>query len=291
MDTQQLKAFVTVARLGSFSQAGEHLYLTQPAISKRIVKLEQQLNVRLFDRIGRHVNLTDAGFVLLPKAQHILATLDDTSRELSNLSGRVEGHLRIATSHHIGLHRLPPYLREYQQRYPKVKLDIQFAESEIIYQGLLEGLWEIGIITLSPQPHQQLQQQLLWQDDMHFVCAPNHPLATVKSVSLKSLGHYPALLSKPGTFTRELLNQRFDQADIELRVATSTNNLDTLRMLVSTGMGWSLLPHTLLNEDITTITTDSSTIVRHLGCVRHTQRSLSNAAQQLMSLLQTQATY
>ena len=244
--------------------------------------------MRLFDRIGRHVNLTDAGFVLLPKAQYILATLDDTSRELSNLSGRVEGQLRIATSHHIGLHRLPPYLREYQQAYPKVKLDIQFAESEIIYQGLLEGLWEIGIITLSPQPHQQLQQQRIWQDDMHFVCAPNHPLAAAKSVSLENLGQYPALLSKPGTFTRELLTQRFDQAHIDLQVATSTNNLDTLRMLVSTGMGWSLLPHTLRNQDIVTIAADTPTIVRHLGCVSHQQRSLSNAAQQLMTLLQTQ---
>ncbi|HBD23597.1 MAG TPA: LysR family transcriptional regulator [Oceanospirillaceae bacterium] len=287
MDTQQLQAFVTVARLGSFSQAAEQLYLTQPAISKRIDKLEQQLNARLFDRIGRHIHLTDAGMVLLPKAQHILATLEDTSRELSNLSGRVEGELRIATSHHIGLHRLPPYLRAYQQAFPKVKLDIQFAESEVIYQGVLEGLWEIGIITLSPQPHKQLQQEVVWQDEMHFVCSPSHPLAIAQNVCLQDLGNYDALLSKPGTFTRELLNQRFDQAKVDLPVATSTNNLDTLRMLASTGMGWSLLPHTLLNNDITAIASNIPTIVRQLGCVSHKQRSLSNPAQQLMSLIQT----
>lgn len=287
MDTQQLQAFVTVARLGSFSQAAEQLYLTQPAISKRIDKLEQQLNARLFDRIGRNVNLTDAGMVLLPKAKHILATLEDTSRELSNLSGRVEGELRIATSHHIGLHRLPPFLRAYQQAFPKVKLDIQFAESEVIYQGVLEGLWEIGIITLSPHPHIQLQQEVVWEDEMHFVCSPSHPLAIANNVSLQDLGNYNALLSKPGTFTRELLSQRFDQAKVDLPVATSTNNLDTLRMLASTGMGWSLLPHTLLNNDITAIAGNIPTIVRHLGCVSHKQRSLSNPAQQLMHLLQT----
>ncbi|MCP4788701.1 MAG: LysR family transcriptional regulator [Gammaproteobacteria bacterium] len=287
MDTQQLQAFVTVARLGSFSQAAEQLYLTQPAISKRIDKLEQQLTTRLFDRIGRHINLTDAGLVLLPRAQHILATLDDTARELNNLSGKVTGQLRIATSHHIGLHRLPPHLRAFQQHFPQVKLDIQFAESEKIHQGLLEGLWEIGIVTLNPRPHPKLQQQKIWQDAMHFVCAPHHPLAQSDTMSLASLSDYPALLSKPGTFTRELLTQRFDDAHIELQVATSTNNLDTLRMLVSTGMGWSLLPHTLLDQDILSIATNTPTIERNLGCVWHHQRSLSNAAQHFMTHLQT----
>jgi DNA-binding transcriptional LysR family regulator len=286
MDTQQLQAFVTVARLGSFSRAAEQLFLTQPAISKRIDKLEQQLNVRLFDRIGRHVNLTDAGIVLLPKANSILAILDDTSREIINLAGRVTGQLRIATSHHISLHRLPPHLRAYQQKYPQVKLDIQFAESEVIHQGLLEGLWEIGIITLNPHPHAKLEEKVIWQDTMHFVCAPHHPLATSKNVSLHSLSNYPALLSKPGTFTRELLSQRFDAANIELQVATSTNNLDTLRMLVSTGMGWSLLPHSLLNAELQSFSTDTPTIMRKLGCVWHHQRSLSNAAQQFINRLQ-----
>ena len=122
---------------------------------------------------------------------------------------------------------------------------------------------------------------------MHFVCSPSHPLAIANNVSLQDLGHYDALLSKPGTFTRELLSQRFDQAKVDLPVATSTNNLDTLRMLASTGMGWSLLPHTLLNNEITAIESAIPTIVRHLGCVSHKQRSLSNPAQQLMILLQT----
>lgn len=285
MDTQQLQAFVTVARLGSFSKAADELFLTQPAISKRIDKLEQLLNVRLFDRIGRQVELTAAGSLLLPQAKHILITLDDTSRQLSNLSGAVAGSLRIATSHHISLHRLPPYLRQFQQQYPQVDLDIQFAESEIIYQGLMEGFWELGIITLSPDPHSQLQQQLVWQDDMRFVAAPDHALAKLERVTLEQLSEYPALLSKPGTFTRELLNQRFDEATIDLQVGSSTNNLDTLRMLVSTGMGWSLLPSTLLDNTIQQLAISTAPITRQLGCVWHQQRSLSNAAQQFMNLL------
>ncbi|WP_163014523.1 LysR family transcriptional regulator, partial [Pseudomonas viridiflava] len=106
-----LNAFIAIAEIGSFSGAGERLHLTQPAISKRIAGLEQQLNVRLFDRLGREVSLTEAGRALLPRAYQILNVLDDTRRDLTNLTGEISGRLTLATSHHIGLHRLPPVLR------------------------------------------------------------------------------------------------------------------------------------------------------------------------------------
>ena len=108
MDLASLNAFIAIAETGSFSLAGERLFLTQPAISKRIAGLEQQLKVRLFDRLGRVVSLTEAGRALLPRAYQILGVLDDTRRALTNLNGEISGRLTLATSHHIGLHRLPP---------------------------------------------------------------------------------------------------------------------------------------------------------------------------------------
>lgn len=111
MDLANLNAFIAIAETGSFSEAGERLHLTQPAVSKRIAGLEQQLGVRLFDRLGREIGLTQAGRALLPRAYQILNVLDDTRRALTNLSGEVSGRLTLATSHHIGLHRLPALLR------------------------------------------------------------------------------------------------------------------------------------------------------------------------------------
>ena len=111
MDLNSLNTFIAIAETGSFSEAGERLHLTQPAVSKRIAALEQQLNARLFDRVGREVNLTEAGRALLPRAYQLLNVLDDTRRALNNLTGEVSGRLVLATSHHIGLHRLPPLLR------------------------------------------------------------------------------------------------------------------------------------------------------------------------------------
>ena len=105
MDLNSLNTFIAIAETGSFSEAGERLHLTQPAVSKRIAALEQQLNARLFDRVGREVNLTEAGRALLPRAYQLLNVLDDTRRALNNLTGEVSGRLVLATSHHIGLHR------------------------------------------------------------------------------------------------------------------------------------------------------------------------------------------
>ncbi len=153
MDLANLNAFIAIAETGSFSGAGERLHLTQPAISKRIAGLEQQLKVRLFDRLGREVGLTEAGRALLPRAYQILNVLDDTRRALTNLTGEVSGRLTLATSHHIGLHRLPPLLREFTRRYPQVALDIQFLDSEVAYEEILHGRAELAVITLAPEPH------------------------------------------------------------------------------------------------------------------------------------------
>lgn len=285
MDSLALKAFMAVAEQGSFSRAADKLFLTQPAVSKRIVKLEGQLKTRLFDRIGRNVSLTVAGQHLLPKAKVILEAMEDTADELTNLSGRVGGQLRIATSHHISLHRLPAPLRRFIELYPQVELDIQFAESEVIYEGLLQGHWQLGLITLNPEPHPQLEQQAIWQDKMQFVAAPDHTLSQQTSVDLSQLSSFPALLSKTNTFTRGIVEESFAHQQLALKVAMSTNNLDTIRMMVSIGMGWSILPETLINQDIKVINTVSKPIIRQLGCALHQQRSLSNAAKAFLELL------
>ena len=148
MDIASLHAFVAIADSGSFSLAADCLRLTQPAVSKRVAALETELNVRLFDRLGRAVRLTEAGTVLLPRARRILAEVDDSRRALRNLSGSVVGPLILATSHHIGLHRLPPVLRAFTTQYPRVRLDMRFMDSEIACAAVLRGEVELAIVTL-----------------------------------------------------------------------------------------------------------------------------------------------
>jgi DNA-binding transcriptional LysR family regulator len=290
MDFANLKAFTSVAEHGSFSAASEMLYLTQPAISKRIAALEQELDVELFDRIGRHVTLTEAGKALLPRAQKILLEVEDSRRAIKNLSEEVSGLLSIGTSHHIGLHRLPPVLRAFTRDYPEVELDIHFMDSEEACRAVEHGELEMGIVTLPLQRSAKLKTRLIWPDPMSVIVGKAHPLYKSKQLSLKQLAEHKAVLPARGTFTREIIEQAFDQQNIEVNISLSSNYLETIKMLVSVGLGWSVLPDSMLDKDIRAIPTQGLKLKRELGIVTHSARTLSNAAQVMQHILQSHIT-
>lgn len=285
MDIANLRAFVEVAEAGSFSIAAAQLHLTQPAISKRLAALETSFGARLFDRIGRSIKLTEAGRALLPRARRILSEVEDSRRALSNLSGDVSGNLRLATSHHIGLHRLPPTLRAFVQRYPAVNLDLHFMDSEAACHSVETGDLELAIVTLPPEDRARLECNKVWDDPLVVVCAPDHPLTSQRRVQISDLANYPAILPASSTYTRQIAERVFHDAGVQLRCSLSTNYLETIKMLVSVGLGWSLLPRTLLDTQVIEIPVQGLRLARTLGVVRHRERTLSNAGEALIKLL------
>ena len=237
MDTAGLRTFITAAELESFSHAADQLYLTQPAVSKRVAALEEELGAPLFDRIGRRVTLTEAGRELLPRAKTILNEIEDSRRLISNFSGTVAGRLSIGTSHHIGLHRLPPILRSYSKQYPDVELDLHFMDSEAACRAVLSGDLELGIVTLPPDPIEDLETEVIWPDPLSIVVNKNHPLTSKKDTELIDLTDVPAILPAHGTYTRELLEQAFDSQGLALYASMASSYLETLKMMVSVGLG------------------------------------------------------
>ena len=290
MDIASLHAFVTIADSGSFSLAADRLHLTQPAVSKRVATLETELNVRLFDRLGRAVRLTEAGTVLLPRARRILAEVDDSRRALRNLSGSVVGPLILATSHHIGLHRLPPVLRAFTTQYPRVRLDMRFMDSEIACAAVLRGEVELAIVTLPPKVEPPLESLRLWHDPLAVVAARTHPLAQLATVAPRQLAEHSAILPSEATFTRRILEDELARPGVEIPVAFATNYLETIKMMVAVGLGWSVLPRTMLDGELMELPIVGLRLERTLGVVRHTGHTLSNAARALLTILHDQST-
>lgn len=286
MDIQALSAFIAVSDSQSFSRAAEQLFITQPAVSKRISALENQLNTRLFDRIGKTVQLTEAGRALLPSAQRILAELEESRRAIGNLNQRVDGTLKLATSHHIGLHRLPPVLREFTTLYPEVDLDIRFMDSEEACSSVLKGEVELAIATLPEQDWQHLISQTIWHDPLDIVISAQHPAARQLNLSIDTLRSLPAILPARNTFTRVLLEQALGLNEQNLNIAMETNYLETIKMMVSIGLGWSVLPVSMLSADISRLDIQGVEFERLLGVVSHQHRTLSNAARMMMGLLE-----
>jgi DNA-binding transcriptional LysR family regulator len=288
MDTQHLQAFVAIAETGSFSAAAERMHLTQPAISKRIALLEEQLKAPLFDRIGRQIALTQAGQLLLGKAKLILGEVLATQQAIADLRGDIQGKLSIATSHHIGLHYLPPYLKSFSQRYPQVKLDLHFLDSEQAYQEILQGKFDLAIITLALEQDPRINCHTLWHDKLQFVAAPNHPLAQQQKLTLADLSPHQAIMPDTNTYTTRLIKTLFDTEGQTLEITMATNHLDTIKMMLSIGLGWGVLPSNLIDKQLSVLNVKQPPIKRPLGYIHHQQRSLNNAARAFLELLKSE---
>jgi DNA-binding transcriptional LysR family regulator len=290
MDVANLQAFVSVAGQGSFSLAAAALFLTQPAVSKRVGALEAELKTRLFDRIGRTVQLTEAGRLLLPRAQRILRELEDSRRAIASLSDEVAGVLAVGTSHHIGLHHLPPVLRSFTAEHGAVELDLRFMDSEAACRAVEQGELELAVVTLPPEPSGRLETIALWPDPLHLVAAADHPLASRSRLAMADLAAWPAILPAASTFTRQIAERAFAPFGLALKTGLSSNYLETIRMLVSVGLGWSILPATLLDSQVIALPLPGGLhLQRTLGVVHHRERSQSNAARAFMAHLRRYA--
>jgi DNA-binding transcriptional LysR family regulator len=268
MDIAALQAFLAIAETGSFSRAAERIYLTQPAISKRIALLERELGATLFDRVGRRVQLTPAGQALAARARELLKDFEDVRRVITNLAGTIGGELRLAMSHHVGLHRLPPALKRFHDTHPDVRLDLRFMDSEQACQAVAQGELEVAIVTLPPQKNPILRSEQIWDDPLDFVVGHEHPLARESNI------------------TREVILSALGAMRNRVQVGMATNYLEVLKMLAAIGLGWSALPRTMIDANLAVIQIGKIKIGRRLGIVTHAGRTLSNAAQAMIQIVQ-----
>jgi DNA-binding transcriptional LysR family regulator len=197
----------------------------------------------------------------------------------------VSGTLRFATSHHIGLHRLPPALKQFVRRYPQVRLEIRFMDSEQACHAVELGDLELAIVTLPPSPTPVLQVDTVWDDPLTVVVAADHPLAVGPPPTLGELAALPAVLPAPNTYTRQIPEQAFARLRLNLNVALSINYLETIKMLVSVGIGWGVLPVSMVDRQTPALSFPDLDLKRRLGAVCHRDRTLSNAARTLHDML------
>lgn len=285
MQISQLNAFLAVAELGSFSQAAERLHITQPAVSKRIRQLETHVKASLFDRIGKQNILTPNGRAFKPHAERILQELKTFRSGLSHQQEAPSGVLTLATSHHIGLHRLPPVLRQFKMRYPRVDLDLHFMDSEDACAAVVANEIEMAVVTLPEQADDRLNCEAVWVDRLVVVLAPDHELAGQDELGVDSLLEYAAILPSDGTFTRRIINQLFTDSLDHLKIILETNYLETIKVMASANLGWSILPHSMVDSSLAWCRLENAAPERPLGIVTRQQRTLSLNSQTMIELL------
>jgi len=285
MQISQITAFLAVAELQSFSHAAEQLHITQPAVSKRIRQLEDNLKTRLFDRIGKKSIPTPSGLALMPHAERILLEIKTYKAGLAHTQDKPSGILSLATSHHVGLHRLPQILRNFKIEYPEVDLDLHFMDSEDACVAIANNELELAIVTLPEIDDERLILEPVWLDLLQIVLAPDHPLSSLSHIQSDQLLEFPAILPSTGTFTRKIINNYFSASKDPLKIILETNYLETIKVMVSANLGWSMLPMSMLDNSVIGKPLSDLEIKRSLGIVTGSNRTLSPSSSAMISTL------
>ena len=210
MTLDQLRIFLAVAEHMHFSRAAEELYITQPAVSAAIQNLEEQYGVKLFHRIARHIEITEAGKLLQGEAQKILDQVNLTERGLRELNNLQQGELKLGSSLTIGNYWLPEKISQFHRQYPGISVDCTLANTEEICAGTATGQFDLGLVEGEVQPALKsvLEEEIIGSDRLQIVVGKSHPWFERTEVTLTELYTTTWVMRESGSGTQ----QRFEQA-------------------------------------------------------------------------------
>jgi LysR family hydrogen peroxide-inducible transcriptional activator len=241
MELHQLRYFVSVAETGSFSRGAERCGITQPSLSQQILKLESELGQRLFDRLGRTVQMTPSGRILLPRAQRILAEVNSASNAVQQDVVQGKGMLTIGAIPTIAPFLLPEALSELRKRFPEAGLHITEDTTDRLVQKLVRA--EIDCAIMSPPVEEDhLVCESLFVEELFAILPPMHPLAQSGDLKLSMLQGQDAIVLQPMHCLSAQIDAFCKAEGIARNVTCSTSQLTTLYNLVALGMGLSLVP-------------------------------------------------
>ncbi|WP_249064780.1 LysR substrate-binding domain-containing protein [Argonema antarcticum] len=300
MTLDQLRVFLAVAEHLHFTRAAETLYITQPAVSAAIQNLEEEYGIKLFHRIGRHIEITEAGKLLQVEAQKILDQVTLTERGLRELNNLQRGELKLGSSLTIGNYWLPNKLGEFQRRYPKISVNCTLANTEDICVGTATGQFDLGLVegVVSPSLKSTLEQEIVGSDRLVIVVGKSHPWFERVEISLTELTTTDWVMRESGSGTQ----QRFEEALQNWGIALSQLNIililnsgEMVKAVVENGVGATAISELMVEKELqldtlrtVEVIDNSSTILeicRPFLKLKHRQRFQTRLSQTFESLL------
>lgn len=278
MELYQLAYFVEVARQHNFTRAAERLHLAQPALSQQIQKLEAELGAELFVRGRRQTLLSAAGEAFYPRAQALLALADSAKQTVAEVAQLRRGRLVIATIPTLSACWLPPVIQLFRRAYPHVELMLREETSSGVAELVDQAVAELGFLQL-PVTGEQFQVKALITEPFLVLLRRDHRLAGRKSLNLADLAGEPFVFYKGQVRAVTLAACR--AAGFEPRIACESSELETVRALVTAGLGVALLPRLALPESLKQLAAlpiRGPRLTRQLGMITRRDRVWSAAA-------------
>lgn len=285
MDIRQLEYFQTVAKLRSITKAAQQLYVSQPTITIAVQKLEQELGIALFDRNQKQFTLTKEGNLFLDRVSDVLLRLQNAVSEINEHKSLQKGYLRIGIPPMIGSCIFPEIIAGFTDTYPHLKLDIFEDGSLSIRQSIKQEDLDISIINLMNISDEFLTIPLSRQE--FVVCLhKTHPLATQKSINMQQLHDEKFILFNESTCNRQLIMQECLNNDFIPKVILSTNQIATMKSLVSRNLGICFLTKSVIENapEIVTVPLKHNLFLE-FGLTWKKEKTLSTAAKAFIEFI------
>lgn len=292
MHIETLKVFCDLVELQSFSLAAERNFVTQSAVSQQIKSLEVKFDRRLLERVRgrRDVRLTPAGEVFYEESKNVLDAFDLLNENMNKLVGRIAGVVKVATVYSVGLHELPPKVREFMSKFPSAKIDLEYSRTTRVVRDVLKGHFELGVVAF-PEPRRGLTIVPMASDRLVLICPPDHPLAKKESIKVTEIKGENFVLFERDVPTRKATDKIFKSHGVSVQKVAEFDNIETIKRAVEVGFGLAIVPQpSVLDEErngqLSIVQFKEKDWIRPVGVIFRSDRELSLSAKKFVQLLE-----
>ena len=249
MDLRQLEILQTIAETGSFTACGRKLHVSQSAISRQVLLLEEELGEPLFLRVGRQVRMTQAAETLVQLGQRVFQDVRETVGVITDRTRELRGTLRLSGGMTVCLYVFPPLLKHLRRVHPRLDVRLTVATAERSVQEIRAGHVDAGLLTL-PVEESDLVTVPVLHEELMLVTMPTHPLAKQRRVAAADLAGQPFVMFESGSATRRVIDRFFVGENIEPTVVMDTENVEIIKAMVKTGLGISIVPYQAVEREV-----------------------------------------
>jgi LysR family hydrogen peroxide-inducible transcriptional activator len=248
MEFHQLRYVCAIADTGSFSRAAERCQITQPSLSQQVLKLEEDLGVKLFDRLGRSVRVTEAGRAFITHARTILDQLEVARSSAADKNADLRGSVSVGVIPTVAPYLMPNYTAAFAKKYPDARLRIIEETTSVLIEGLRDLSIDVAILAL-PLRHKELELFPIRTEPLFAVLKKDHPRASAKSLALKELRGESFVMLRDGHCFRDLSINTCTHARITPNIAFESGQFSSLLGMVAAGVGVSLVPEMAIDRN------------------------------------------
>ncbi|WP_433742266.1 LysR family transcriptional regulator [Falsibacillus pallidus] len=249
MDLNYFYTFKEVAKWGSYTKTGEKLGYAQSSVTTQIKKLEDHYNVKLFERVGRKMRLTQSGEELYFYVEKILALVDEAEERISKESN-LRGTLRVGTVESLAAYFITPYIKDLKEKHPELKILLESGLCPNLKEGTLEGKFDLSIILDRLTQHTELTTIPIRQEKLVMIASPNHRLRSMSLMNLKELESETLILTEEGCSYRVLLEQLLKEEQVQAKSVISFSSLEAIKQCVADDLGIAIMPEIAVRKDI-----------------------------------------